>query len=231
MPLGTVMPSPNFQGLLNGLPVAGGFLHTYRAGTLIPEPTYRDADFNALNDNPVELDSEGKAVVFLSATSYKFLLTTADGDIVPPYPVDGVASTAVTSLPLGVPVYLFFGNSDSPCPTTQVDYPSGITYNELHTGTSIWPFVRANAVGNYVLQAMMMVAGSGSVEIGLFRLKVGPPPPPIVSMSSSSTAGELVESGIIAFPETGDDVDNYGIKIRTVGGVLGFAWAIQIVRK
>ena len=76
---GTVMPAPKFVGLDNNAnPVSGGKLYTYVAGTTTPQPTYSDVNLTVANANPVILDSAGRATVFLSGSSYKFVLTDAD---------------------------------------------------------------------------------------------------------------------------------------------------------
>jgi hypothetical protein len=76
---GTVMPAPKFLGLDNNAnPVSGGKLYTYLAGTTTPQPTYSDVNLTVANANPVVLDSAGRATVFLSGTSYKFVLTDAN---------------------------------------------------------------------------------------------------------------------------------------------------------
>lgn len=76
---GTVMPAPKFIGLDNNAnPVSGGKLYTYVAGTTTPQATYSDVDLTIANTNPVVLDSAGRATVFLSGASYKFVLTDAN---------------------------------------------------------------------------------------------------------------------------------------------------------
>ena len=65
-----------------GVPLAGGKLYTYEAGTATPADTYTDATGGVTNTNPVILNSRGEAAVWLTnaATSswggaYKFVLT------------------------------------------------------------------------------------------------------------------------------------------------------------
>jgi hypothetical protein len=65
----------------NGDPLAGGFLYSYTAGTSTPQDTFLDADLapGHENTNPVELDSAGRAVIYLSPTpAYKFILKDAN---------------------------------------------------------------------------------------------------------------------------------------------------------
>ena len=63
----------------NGLPLAGGLLYTYAAGTLTPLATFTDAGGLSSNTNPVVLDSAGRADVFLGTAAYRMILKTALG--------------------------------------------------------------------------------------------------------------------------------------------------------
>jgi hypothetical protein len=89
--------SPNIQLFdHNGDPLAGGLLYAYEAGTDTPQDTFADSDLAVPNTNPVELDSAGRAVVYLSPTpAYKFILT--DADDVPVWTQDAVSPAAVAS--------------------------------------------------------------------------------------------------------------------------------------
>lgn len=62
-----------------GLPLAGGLLYTYAAGTLTPLATYTDAGGASPNTNPVVLDASGRADVFLGTSSYRMILKSALG--------------------------------------------------------------------------------------------------------------------------------------------------------
>lgn len=62
----------------NGDPLAFGLVYTYEAGTLTPKATYTDAGAGTPNDNPVELDSSGRAPIWISGT-YQIIVKTAGG--------------------------------------------------------------------------------------------------------------------------------------------------------
>ena len=72
------------------IPLAGGLLYTYAAGTLTPQATYTDAGGLSANTNPVVLDSAGRADVFLGTSAYRMILKSAlgttiwDEDNIPP---------------------------------------------------------------------------------------------------------------------------------------------------
>jgi hypothetical protein len=73
----------------NGNPLAGGKLYTYQAGTSTPQATYTDSTGGTPNTNPVILDANGEASVWLDQSlSYKFILT--DSLDVSQWTVDGV---------------------------------------------------------------------------------------------------------------------------------------------
>ena len=71
----------------DGLPMVGGMVYTYDAGTSTPRATYSDADGLIPNPWPVVLDARGEAVIFWSG-AYKVNLR--DPDDVDIWTVDGI---------------------------------------------------------------------------------------------------------------------------------------------
>lgn len=60
---------------VNGRPLVGGKLYTYRAGTSTPATTYRNKNGTELNENPIPLNERGECVCFLEeGLDYKFVL-------------------------------------------------------------------------------------------------------------------------------------------------------------
>jgi hypothetical protein len=74
-----------------GLPLSGGLLYTYAAGTLTPLATFTDAGGGSSNTNPVVLDSAGRADVFLGNSTYRMILKSALGVTV--WDEDNITST------------------------------------------------------------------------------------------------------------------------------------------
>lgn len=65
-----------------GLPLVGGLLYSYIAGTTTPQATYTDETGLTPNTNPVVLDSTGSAEVWLNpALAYKFILRDSAGNL------------------------------------------------------------------------------------------------------------------------------------------------------
>jgi len=74
-----LVPSPFMQFFTaGGIPLVGGKLYTYLAGTTTPLATYTDASGATANTNPVILNSRGEAAVWVGAAAYKFKLTDAN---------------------------------------------------------------------------------------------------------------------------------------------------------
>lgn len=104
--MASLSPTPKLQFFgTDGLPLVGGKLYTYAAGTTTPLATYVDYTGTTTNTNPVILDSNGEADVWLSNTlNYKFVLKTSEDVLL--YTTDYVsvpltASSFSTPPPIG----------------------------------------------------------------------------------------------------------------------------------
>ena len=64
----------------DGVPLSGGLIYTYLAGTSTPQATYTSASGSIQNSNPIVLNSAGRPpseIWLTSGVSYKFVLQTA----------------------------------------------------------------------------------------------------------------------------------------------------------
>jgi hypothetical protein len=71
----------------DGIPLSGGKLFTYLAGTTTPQTTYTTAVGNVAHSNPIVLDAAGRVpaggeIWFDDQTLYKLVLTTSDESLV-----------------------------------------------------------------------------------------------------------------------------------------------------
>ena len=90
----------------NGVPLSGGRLYTYAAGTTTPQTTYTSSTGATANANPIELNSAGRVSgtteVWLDITvAYKFVLKTTDD--VQLWSADDISGMAGIGNPLPVP--------------------------------------------------------------------------------------------------------------------------------
>lgn len=108
---------------INGRPLVGGKLYTYKAGTSTPAPTYRNSTGTELNENPILLNERGECVCFLDdGLKYKFVLKDSlentiweqDNVSIPAGEGGGGGSD-------GVRVYYFEGGSWYDADDTEVD--------------------------------------------------------------------------------------------------------------
>ena len=71
-----------------GVPLAGGKLFTYAAGTTTKQTTYKDSTGGTPNTNPIILDSAGYCNLWLDATlAYKFTLSPSTDTDPPTNPI------------------------------------------------------------------------------------------------------------------------------------------------
>ena len=64
----------------NGVPLAGGLLYTYSAGTTTQLATYTSSSGSVANSNPIVLDASGRVsneIWLISGSTYKFVLQTS----------------------------------------------------------------------------------------------------------------------------------------------------------
>ena len=81
--MASLMPNGKQQYFSNaGIPLVGGKVYTYAAGTTTPLATYTDSGGGTPNTNPVILDSRGEASIFFDTANYKIVLKdSADATI------------------------------------------------------------------------------------------------------------------------------------------------------
>tara|TARA_R110000868_G_scaffold96010_7_gene264133 strand:- start:828 stop:2720 length:1893 start_codon:yes stop_codon:yes gene_type:complete len=73
------IPNPKMQFFTAaGIPLVGGKLYSYAAGTTTPLSTYTDSTGGTANTNPVILDSRGEASVWFASAQYYLVLKDAN---------------------------------------------------------------------------------------------------------------------------------------------------------
>jgi hypothetical protein len=81
----------------SGVPLTGGKLYTYAAGTTTPQTAYTSSSGVTAHANPIILDSAGRVPggeIWLSAVSYKFVLNTSTDVLIATYDnIFGVGAT------------------------------------------------------------------------------------------------------------------------------------------
>lgn len=87
--IANIAPSPKLRFFdATGIPLAGGKLFTYAAGSATKQATYTDSTAGTPNTNPILLDSQGYCSVwFDTSLSYKFTLAPANDSDPPTNPI------------------------------------------------------------------------------------------------------------------------------------------------
>ena len=103
----------------NGVPLAGGLIYTYQAGTSSPLATYTDNGGTVANANPIVLDSSGRVpyeIWMFTGYSYKFVIQTSSGASIQTldnlYPILQNAPTSAPAIPSGG-IILWSGSTGS----------------------------------------------------------------------------------------------------------------------
>ena len=73
----------------NGVPLSGGFLYTYAAGTSTPQATYTSSSGSIAQANPIVLDSSGRVpggeIWLTDFINYKFVLKDSNNVLIGTY--------------------------------------------------------------------------------------------------------------------------------------------------
>jgi hypothetical protein len=97
--MAVVTPTAKSQFIgADGVPLSGGKVYTYIAGTTLPQATYTDYTGAVANSNPVILNARGEASIWLGEATYKFKLT--DADDVEIWTVDYIAAPTTALSPV-----------------------------------------------------------------------------------------------------------------------------------
>jgi hypothetical protein len=82
----------------SGVPLTGGKLYTYAAGTTTPQATYTSSSGGTAHANPIILDSAGRVPggeIWLLAPPYKFVLNTSTDVLIATY--DNITGTGAAA--------------------------------------------------------------------------------------------------------------------------------------
>ena len=136
-----------------GIPLAGGFLYTYSAGTSTPAATYTTLTGNIANTNPIVLGTDGRPpqeIWLTSGSSYKFVLADSSNVVIQTYDnIYGIVNAApvanpvptgsiimwsgsIASIPAGY--YLCDGNNGTPDLRDSFVVGAGNSYAVGNTG-------------------------------------------------------------------------------------------------
>ena len=107
-----------------GVPLSGGFIYTYQAGTTTPQATYTTSAGTIANTNPIVLGTDGRPPqeIWLTAGSnYKFILTDSSNVQIATYDnIYGILGSAPSVTPVPTGAILMWSGSIGSIPSGYV---------------------------------------------------------------------------------------------------------------
>ena len=104
-----------------GLPLNGGFIATYLAGTSTAAPTYTSPSGSIANTNPIQLGTDGRPpqeIWIPSGTNYKFVLSDSTGSVIQTYDnLYGIPTTLTSTNQVPSGCILIWSGSIASIPT------------------------------------------------------------------------------------------------------------------
>jgi len=209
----------------SGVPLAGGLLYTYAAGTTTPLATFTTAAGTTANSNPIVLNSAGRLdnEVWLTSTlTYKFLLKDSDGVTIATYDdIPGIGS--VSGLTSGTSILSGNGSGGF----SNVTIGSNLSF----VGGTLSATTGGSGAGTVTSVALsapaaFTVAGSPVTTTGTLALSYSGNPIPISSGGTGTST--TIPSGVMIAPAVGPGLDSVTfVAPGTAGNVLtsnGLTW-------
>ena len=229
-----------------GLPLAGGKIYTYQAGSSTPLATYTDNTGAVANANPIVLGSDGRPAneVWLTyGFNYKFVLKTADDSTIQTYdnlygiigtqPASGATipaglismwSGSIGSIPAGW--YLCDGSNGTPNLTDRFVIGAGSAYAVNGTGGVSSITLTTNNLPAHTHTATVTdpghIHGSGGFYGG------GGPQPSPGSGATTCVGGTAI---VIPSATTGISVANSSTGSGTSFSILNPYYALAFIQK
>lgn len=186
------MPNTNY-------PLSGGKVYTYMAGSSTPQPTYTDSSGSIANTNPVILDANGEANIWLATgASYKIDLYDASNVHVPGFPIDNVTGADFAA-------FLLTQQLISTTSTTTGAGMIGFDGSKAYASPSIGYFLR------YSRPTVQLIRGDTPTAWKLFT-----PRGVEIDISASTTSG--LQEAINYACSNGFDLEVHGGGTTTAGG-------------
>lgn len=200
-----------------GVPVAGGQLYSFVAGTDTPQPTYSDSDLTIANANPIVLNAGGWSAtsIYLLPTGYKFRLDTADD--VPLWTVDYIQGTGTGESDAGAWHDIAFNPADFTSDGGGSVAPAVLTnrWRQMDDQTVLWSFYASPLVLAEPLGARLLIQNLP------FQLTN-----PFQKVSVNSHIGHTMIGGVSGTPTTAQ-ITGHGNWFEITNGYLAFSGVFE----
>jgi len=209
----------------SGVPLTGGLLYTYAAGTTTPLATYTTAAGSTANSNPIVLNSAGRLdnEVWLTSTlTYKFVLKDSSGVTIATYDdIPGIGS--VSGLTSGSSI--LYGNGSGGF--SNVTIGSNLSF----VGGTLSASTGSSGTGSVTSVAMttpdaFTVTGSPVTSTGTLAVTYSGNPIPITSGGTGTST--TIPNAVMIAPGTGPGLTSVTFVAPGTGGNVltsnGLTW-------
>lgn len=227
---------PKFRAFTQaGLPLNGGKLYSYVAGTTTPLATYpTSADATAAtnaNANPTVLDANGEANVWLTSANYKFVLK--DSTDVTQWTVDNVSESGVSTAASTTSEWLQYSAAPTYISATQFTvagdqtstFVLGRRVKTTNTAGTSYGTVTAAVFG--AVTTVTVYPTNGSLDSGLSSVSysiLSAPNTSIPKITDAAVMGTTVTAGATTTWKSCDSSAVYGDVLGEITAGTGFKW-------
>lgn len=181
----------------NGVPLSGGCVYSYSAGTVTPQATYSDFTGVVTNSNPTILDSGGYANIWLDQTkSYKFKAVSNGGVNC----ASGTSQWTVDNIPgSGTSGHVFAG--DGTCASTGIGFISESITGFIRPASGTIDFCLA---GTDVLKATATALSpttAGAMDLGTVTKPYGNIFIGAVGTNNGKITGTFSQQSVFTLPD------------------------------
>jgi microcystin-dependent protein len=224
----------------NGIPLNGGLLYTYQAGSSTPLATYTDINGTIANTNPIVLNTAGRLAneVWLTyGFNYKFVLKDSSGVTIGTYDniygMVGVQTAVGTTIPAGmislwygslgsIPTgwYLCDGSNGTPDLRDRFIVGAGSTYSVGATGGSTTHTITTSEMPSHTHNATSVVTDPGHNHTlnTVFGFDNTTPSVTVAARSTGATQSNIVTNTATT-----------GITVATTNATTGSGTAFNIL--
>ena len=202
-----------------GLPLSGGKVYTYTAGTTNPIATYTDSTGSIANTNPIILDSKGEAGIWTSGM-LKVNVTDTNGVQITGWPVDNIGSGVNSSVQVGSIVTSGLTVNTGKLLGRTTSSAGAVEEIAIGTGLSMTAGVLSNlsvSGGSGPLNAFSVVVANNAVTISLTPQSIDFRS---ATMNIGAVVNRTISSTITASIPTGATL---GLTTGVLGNIIVFA--------
>lgn len=202
----------------NGVPLVGGLIYTYAAGTSTPQAAYTDSSGTVPQTNPIVLDGSGRAPIWLLNINYKFVIQTSA--MVTLYTVDNVnpmsiGAGSITTAMLADGAVTIPKIADANVTTAKIA-DGAVTAAKLAAGVGFLPDIAVGYGQTYATWAAGIAAASANQSI---YVRTGNYVENVVinkPLHIVGSGGGCVIAGNLTFAAGSDESSLFGVKVLGV---------------